>query len=449
MCKWFALLATVFAPLIAFGQGVFHRTDLQLVVTNDGEHFEYSISRPEQVQKAWIEVLDRPVVIDKRPVDVQRRGELDWQWNWQLVNEGEDDDQLELGLWDPDGHTLVCDGLAIRAEPGGEVAKTTAGGRTSFDPVPQLDDMEVRVPEGSGDFTFEVTGRDFARGTRFHVFSEKPTRCNDALVDTKVRDLAHASVTLSWECLQEPGIFFLSGDRYAQFFGNRVWIHVASRTSATLNSVDPPVLNENDRDGSLSLVLHGSNFNGDSEVITGYMPTGGVHSEQIMFDTEYVSLTELRATVSVNKDDRVGETLGFNHTGMAHSYALRLWVRGDQEKYELSEPVDIPVHLVSEKPRNVAVITSISPFPIRLMTEHSPAELKITVHGENFIPENKVMAHYGYLEETLRTEYVSPSTLHAWIPREHWRKHHAVYRLAVQTRNGVGYSREVESKDKK
>lgn len=182
-------------------------------------------------------------------------------------------------------------------------------------------------------------------------------------------------------------------------------------------------------------------------MITGYMPTGGVHNEQILFDQEYVSPTELRATVNVNQDDRVGESLGFDHNGVADSYALRVWVRGDESKYELSEPVDVPVHLDTGKRRNLAVITSISPFPIRLMTERSPAELKITVRGENFIPESKVMAHYGNLAETLQTEYVSPSTLHAWIPREHWRKHQVVYRLVVLTPNGLRYSQEIASKD--
>lgn len=247
MYNWPALLATVLAPALAFGQGVSHEALLRLMVTNDGEHFQYSISHPEQAQKAWIEVLDRPVVIDKRPVDVQRSGELDWQWNWQLVNEAQDEDQLQLGLWDPDGHTLVCDGLAIRAEPGGEVARTTAGGRTSVDPEPELEEMELRVPQRSGDLTFEAQGRGFVRGTKFHVFSEKPTTCNDALVDTEIRNLAHARVRLSRECLHEPGILFLSADPEAKSYdGNLVWIHVASRTSATLSSIDPSVVDEKD-----------------------------------------------------------------------------------------------------------------------------------------------------------------------------------------------------------
>lgn len=149
----------------------------------------------------------------------------------------------------------------------------------------------------------------------------------------------------------------------------------------------------------------------------------------------------------MNLDDRVGEGLGFDHNGVTDSYALRIWVLGDEEKYELSGPVDVPVRLDVGKHRDVAVITSISPFPIHLMDRHSPAELKITVHGENFIPENKVAAHYGYLAEALRTEYVSPSTLHAWIPREHWRKHQVVYRLVVLTHSGLRYSPEVESRD--
>jgi hypothetical protein len=447
MYKWSVLVASLVLPFFAKGQTVSH-ADLQLIVTNDGEHFQYSISRPQQVQKAWIEVLDRPVVIDKRPVDVQRGGEFDWQWNWEAINEAQDDDRLELGLWDPDAHTIVCEGTTMRAEPGGVVAKTTAGGRTSFDPQPQLDEMELRVPEGSSDFTFEARGRDFMRDTKFHVFSQNPGACRDSLVDTEIDNLAHARVRLSAECLEAPGILFLSTDRQAKFYDNNlVWIHVASRTSPALSSIDSAVVSEEERVGNVSLILRGSNFGKESEVITGYMPTGGVHAEQVLFDTKYVSATELRATVSVNEDDRIGESIGFLHNAVVDSYALRVWVRGDQAKYELSNSIDVPVHGDPKKRRNMPVVTSISPFPIRLMTQQSPADLRVTVHGENFIPENKVTAQYGYLNETLRTEFVSPSVLHAWIPREHWRRHHVVYRLVVLTDGGLRYSRETEAKE--
>jgi len=445
-------MAVVLFCVCCFAGEPQRRPELQLVVTKDGEHFQYWIAHPERVQKAWIEVLDRPAVIDRKTIEVQASGEFDWEWNSEQVNESElgDDDQLELGLWDPDGHTLVCDGLAIRAEPGGEVSKTIAGGATSFDPEPELEQAELRVAQGSGDLSFGVTGKDLAPGTRVHVFSDKGAKCKDDLVSTQVIDLAHARVTISGECFREPGILYLSGDSQAKNFDfNNVWIHVASRTSPRLNSVttSPVPVDEKERLEQLSLVVRGSHFDKNSEVFAGYMPTGAIQGRQIFFDTEYISPNELHATVTTNSDELVGEFLGKNITGVPDSYALRLWVKGDDEKFELSESRDLPVQLDPHKRRKLAVITSISPFPIRPMNRHSPAELKITIHGENFVRENKVMAHYGYLAENLRTEYVSSSTLRAWIPRDHWRKHDVVYRLVIETAAGRKYSREVGSKD--
>ena len=431
-----------------FAGGPKRDAELQLVVTKDGEHFQYSIAHPERVLKAWIEVLDRPALIDQKTVEVQASGEFDWEWNWALVNEAQDDDQLELGLWDPDGHTLICDGLAIRAQPGGEVAKTIAGGRTSFDPQPELEQAELRVVQGSGDFSFAVTGTDLAPGAKMHIFSDKSGKCTDDFVHTQVIDLAHARVTVLGECFREPGVLFLSANPEAKNFdSDNVWLHVASRTGPKLKTVASAPVSEKERDAQLSLILQGSNFQKDSEVVASYMPSGGIAGSQIPFDTEYISPTKLRATVTTNEDDLVGESLGLDRTGVVDSYALRLWVRGNEEKFELSEARDVPVQLDPGKRRKLAVISSIEPFPIRLMNEHSPAELKITIHGENFVRENKVMAHYGYLAEDLRTEYVSSSTLRAWIPREHWRKHHVVYRLVVETDKGRRHSREVESKD--
>src|SRR5262249_42158395 len=130
---------------------------------------------------------------------------------------------------------------------------------------------------------------------------------------------------------------------------------------------------------------------------------------------------------------------------------LRIWVEGDEKRFELSEFRDVRVQpLPGQRVRPTAVITSVSPLPVRLMTDHSPEELNLTIHGENFIPENKAMAAFGNSaknQRDLRTEFVSATTLHAWVPRQYWRKHHIVYRLTIETSSGHRYIRKVESKD--
>jgi hypothetical protein len=96
--------------------------------------------------------------------------------------------------------------------------------------------------------------------------------------------------------------------------------------------------------------------------------------------------------------------------------------------------------------RKTARITSVSPFPIRLMDGRSPAELKLNLRGENFVPENKVVAHFGNIHEEVRTEYVSLYLMQAWIPRQLWRKHQLRYRLVVETMSGRRYVQQVDDK---
>jgi hypothetical protein len=82
------------------------------------------------------------------------------------------------------------------------------------------------------------------------------------------------------------------------------------------------------------------------------------------------------------------------------------------------------------------------------MTEHSPEELKVTIRGVNFVPEDKVQfdfGHFGPHEQVVRSEYVSPTMLRAWIPRKLWRKHQITYRLVVETISGERYSQRVDA----
>jgi hypothetical protein len=84
------------------------------------------------------------------------------------------------------------------------------------------------------------------------------------------------------------------------------------------------------------------------------------------------------------------------------------------------------------------------------MNEHSPEELKVTIHGQNFVAEDKVQFAFGNQspnDKEVRTEYLSPTTLHAWLPRQLWRKHALSYRLVVVTTAGQRYVRQVDEKD--
>src|SRR5215467_6562148 len=87
---------TVAISCLGFSIGV-PDPGLRLTVTNYGRHFEYSIAHPEVVRRAWLEVADRPIVLDSKPLKVQAKGELDWDWDDTALNEPEqDEDELFL-----------------------------------------------------------------------------------------------------------------------------------------------------------------------------------------------------------------------------------------------------------------------------------------------------------------------------------------------------------------
>lgn len=425
------------------------------MVSNGGEHFQYSILHPELARRAWIEVVDRPIVIDKRSVDVQRYGEFDWEWDRAQLNDYEqEDDVLKIGLWDPDGTTVYCEGTTMYSQRGGEVFGVSVGGRTKYEPAPGLFTAQVRALQGTPKFTFVVLGADLTNDVTLHVFSDKAAKCGDRFVHTEVLDLAHARVTLDGECLLKPGTLFVSTETDAKPWdtNDKVRIHVAGRNSPELRSVSPSQLPGEKPESQLSFVVRGRKFTKSSKVIATYLLTESIgHGPEMHFATEYISPTELHAKADATFTNYpVSESVGENRTGIRDSNALRIWVQGDESKFELSEPQDVAVLLNGQKPRNLAIITSVSPSPIQLMNRHSSEELKATVHGENFVPEVKVMAAFGFSDRNhreLRTEYVSPTTLHAWIPRQYWRKHKILFRLVVETAGGKLYTSQDGLKD--
>lgn len=419
-----------------------------LLVTEDGEHFAYTIDHPELASKAWIEAVDTPTVLDRTPIAVKASGQLDWDWKGAPSDE-DDDDQLKLSIWDPDGASFVCRGTTMYAEPGGTVSPVTVGARSGkIRPDATLDGLLIRAPQGSASLTFVATGRDLHRSATFHTVAKEGATCPNTDLTSKVLDMGHARITLGSQCLRDTGTVMILGtdESEADAFVNgtgAVWVRVASRKSPVLQSVSPSTLPADTPEDDLDLTLLGSGFTPNSKIYAGLLPNAvWVDPQALSLNTEYVSPTELRARGS-NEDESVGRRL-------SPSSKLRIWVEGDENRGEISEARDVQIRFPTgiKRPRHTALITSVSPFPIHLMTEHSREELKITIRGENFIRENTVQAFIDGADDhdtvTLRTQYVSSTELRAWIPRQHWRKHKIVYRLIVETASGQRYTRDVE-----
>jgi hypothetical protein len=83
-------------------------------------NFVYAITHPEFIRAAWIEVLDRPLVLDRKSVAVQAKGDMKWDWDTSKLNGWEQpQDQLVLSIWDPNGETIYCEGTIMYAKSGG------------------------------------------------------------------------------------------------------------------------------------------------------------------------------------------------------------------------------------------------------------------------------------------------------------------------------------------
>jgi hypothetical protein len=461
----------VFATLIClaacsaacFGQATQHPAtpDVQLAVTDYGKHFFYSISHPELVREAWIEVLDRPLLLAKKSVAVKSSGVLDWDWDRRALNVYEQpEDDLAVSIWDPNGENITCDAQGVMtSNPGGIVTWATLGVRSGLKfraPYSHLNRSWVRAAQGGAAFTFDVEGHNLSPSMKLHVGTLGGGSCDGHTLHAHVLDLAHAHVTLGADCLRKAGILIITADDVEGSDG--AVVHVASRTSPSISSISPSSIPDDVRQDKLRLVLHGRGFTKESTVYLGYTPDDNdFQTEQLSLETEYVSPRELRVHVETSSDDTVVQPSGEN---------LRLWVKGREEKFELSEarevalrPTGRPVptaRLMSSdfrrwKPRT-AVITSVSPLPIKLMNEHSPEALKVTIHGENFAPEDRVRFAFGDQvtnDQEVRSEYISPNSLHAWLPRQLWRKHALSYRLVVKTTVGQSYTRQVDEKDER
>jgi hypothetical protein len=440
---------------LVFAWGVGASTDpspapqLRLRVAEEGSVFGYTITHPELVRAAWLEVLDRPVLLDRKDLKVQASGEVSWNWDESSLGyPTEQEDDLSVSIYDPNGTTLTCDGLAIsESRNGGLVSRRTLGSRGKFAPVASLDPLFVRFPQDSPQVSFDVTGSDLTRDTTFIVDAAQGASCSTASLRFTVQDLAHARMTLSGDCLQKPGVVSIYPAEGGHNFDAPLWVVVASSASPVLHSVSPKVDRSHfPQEKLLELTVRGRGFTKESTISTGYFPVaGGLFSGyQMRLDVEYVSPTELRAQVDPEFQDLANDDWVWSH-----GEKLRIWVSGNEDRHELSEPRDLNFDAArAMRQPKTAVITSVSPYPIKPMTEHSPAELKVTIRGVNFIPEDKVQfdfGHFGPHEQVVRSEYVSPTMLRAWIPRKLWRKHQITYRLVVETISGERYSQRVDA----
>ena len=413
------------------------------------QHLHYTISNTHGVRAAWIEVWDRPHRLSRWPVPIKTQGELPCQG----CNDTEETPaELHLAIYDPAIPVVCYEGC--RGNPhGAYVSEITAGKKPEENagrgapPAylmedPQLIGPPLRFVEGSPTTDVIFYGRNLIPTTRVYLTdgADAWQKGDDSLsyLPGKTLDLRHIRVTIPKEFLAKPGILAASAEDKAYPYPSKKShpqeqkVIVVSKESPVLEAIEPAELradaSREEDDQKAAVVLRGSGFTKDSDVAFGGDPTS---MSSLMADVTFVSPQELRAQIPAN------ELKDFSNL-YARGIPLKLSVFNDNLHFSAARELRVlPTTKLKPEPLP-AFIRSIAPYPVPMMDFHSPAFLELEIGGDNFRPGDAVSLRYTYYERTkLRTQYVSPHQLKAWLPRELWRTHRLSFRLVVQTTTGL------------
>jgi hypothetical protein len=200
------------------------------------------------------------------------------------------------------------------------------------------------------------------------------------------------------------------------------------KSRPVFSSVEPSVVSANDQAGVTVRIL-GSGFTAESQVLTSFQVGIGHDSnalKPILISSDVLQVTVpsyLLRTASSSPDE-----------------PFRLWVRNGDDQH-VSDPQTFTLLPTPEFPlagSKRPAIASISPYPVPLMDYRSPAAKLLIISGENFNDGDTVIAENGELNGNgkLRTEFISPQQLNAWLPREMWRSHRLSFRLVTRSQSG-------------
>lgn len=409
----------------------------------------YSISSTRGVRAAWVEVWDRPRRLSRHLVPVKTEGEIPCLG---CNHTDETPAELHLSIYDPTV-SIVC--YECRGNGRGAYVSEVAAGRKPeenpessgalpayFLEDPLLIGPPVRFVEGSGTTDVMFFGTNLIPTTRIYLTDGQDAwqRGDDSLsyVPSRTIDLHHIRVTIPKEFLAKPGILEASAEDKANPYPNKrshpreLKVIVVGKDSPVLDSIEPAVLPAEASGGADSpkttVVLRGSGFSKNSDVAFGDDPTS---MSSLMADVSFVSPTELRAQIALH------DVKDFNSLA-ARGIPLRLSVFNDNLHFSAPKELRVLPSTKMKPEPFAAFIRSVSPYPVPMMDFHSPAFTALEIGGDNFRPGDVVALRYTFHERTkLRTQYVSPHQLRAWLPRDLWRTHRLSFRLVVQTAAGL------------
>ncbi len=411
--------------------------------TTNGMRLIYHVPDVDGISAAWLEVWDRPKRLFRTAIPVKTDGQILWDPDDPYPRTPE---MLSLAIYDADLPEFCIDNPCSGPSFGSTVSSVVVGNTTSESSgKAELEGPPIRLVEGGDVADVIARGRDLPPDMKV-ILIEKDETTEDYrwifrdYLNTEAIDLRHIKVTVPSAYLLKPGVYGLVGQD-ASFEMDAIALskltpeqelYVASKDSPVISSVEPSsVRADAGKRDDVQVTLRGSGFTKESGAVFGTASTvqmglgGG--------DADFVSPQELQAKIPYYL-----LTVG----PFASNEPIRVWVT-DGNTLKVSEPVEIqvlpaPSQKVAPK---AAAIDSVAPFPIPLMDAHSPRYEVVEIEGENFRPDDRVVAvldpdspgEYS----PLKTEFISETKLRAWLPREFWRIHQLSYRLLLRTAAGV------------
>jgi len=308
-------------------------------------------------------------------------------------------------------------------------------------PVPELVPETVILEEGADSPFVTSKGKDLGEHNTLILLMEQEgpqTWIAREYLPTALADLEHVNVQIPSGYLSKPTLLRLEavrlGDDALRPVGSQVGggfhfttIYVMSKDRPLLSAIEPQEVSPDETNG-VTVQVRGNGFTTQSDVLTSFQV--GIGHDSNALKPLLISPRELQVTIPYY-------LLGFANSSPDGDF--KVWVRNGDDQH-VSDPGVLRL-LPTKKfsfPRAKPSISSVSPFPVPLMDYRSPSLTLLRIHGKNFRAGDTVVAENGELnwDGKLRTDFISPEELNAWLPREMWRRHRLSFRLTTLTSNG-------------
>lgn len=443
------------------GNGAHPEAVPQLRVQQDWTRYtlEYQASNPAQIKDAWIEVWDRPLLVFRQQVP-GAGGTMLWEDRTDSPPS-----KLDIALLDPDykPRYICMDNCGPEEFKETQPTSDLVVGVAPDEQPPEagLEIQSARTLAGFSGLEVILAGFYLTPDTRLLVADFDPTSrayTHLQFLPFEYVDLQHIKLSIPAFLLLRPRVLVFSvmppreesNEAEPVFDGTpQGWLPgtnyhsaaliVASPESPIVERLEPSELRADAdelrsfniagphpatyQEHGVYMRVHGQGFDRNSHVILGPNPFDGTN-----FQAEFISPQELRFWIEARQ-----------FQGSA-GQAVTLWVSNQKQICTLSNPVNFNIIPAAGAPLPVlgGEITITEPYPIPFIKQNGPKAMEFVIRGKNFRPNVTVVAsnNSGGAFTKLKTLFVSPEELHAWLPAGMWRVHGLSFRFVVRTKSG-------------